>query len=45
MGDLTDMGDCSTGVIEMTKGKKLAGQAAQAVYETGMSESIYSSRG
>ena len=32
-GDLTDTGDCSTGVVEMKEGKKLGGQAAQAVYE------------
>ncbi len=32
-GDLTDAGDCNTGVVETKEGKKLGGQAAQAVYE------------
>jgi hypothetical protein len=32
-GDLTDAGDCSTGVIKTKEGRKLGGQAAQAVYE------------
>ncbi len=32
-GDLTDLGDCTTGVVETATGQKLGGQAAQAVYE------------
>jgi hypothetical protein len=37
-GDLTDAGDCSTGVIEMKMGEKLEGQATQAVYEITVTE-------
>ncbi len=37
-GDLMDMGDCSTGVIDMAMGQKLGGEAAQAVYEIGISK-------
>ena len=32
-GDLTDSGDCTTGVIETASGQKLGGQAAQAMFE------------